>query len=104
MPQLDFFNVLSQLESSLIFFIFFYLFTIFFVIPTILTIFNLRLSFLLVSSQLFNSFFFLIVSYFEIALILVEDCKTVSMSDISHYNQFKFFNNQLFYYSNFNEL
>jgi hypothetical protein len=56
MPQLDFFNILSQLEYGIIFFMFFYFFNIFFVIPTIITIFQLRTIFFGFPIQLFNFF------------------------------------------------
>jgi hypothetical protein len=56
MPQLDFFNILSQLEYTIIFFLFFYLFVVFFVVPTILSIFQIRAFYISFSTQIFNSF------------------------------------------------
>ena len=54
MPQLDFFNILSQIEYSIIVFFFFYIFNIFFVIPTILSIFQLRTIFFNFPFQIIN--------------------------------------------------
>lgn len=69
MPQLDFFNILSQLEFGLLIFISFYFFSIFFVIPTILAIFSVRSYLKAFPLQLFNSYslvtFTTINFYFE---------------------------------------
>jgi hypothetical protein len=56
MPQLDFFNILSQLEYTIIFFTSLYLFVVFFVVPTILSIFQIRSFYISFSTQIFNSF------------------------------------------------
>lgn len=69
MPQLDFYNILAQIEFGLFSFIFFYLFSVFFVIPTILAVFSVRAYLKSFPLQLFNSYSFVTFSivnnYFE---------------------------------------
>jgi hypothetical protein len=104
MPQLDFFNVLSQLESTVLFFLFFYFFTVFFVVPTILTIFNLRLAFITISTQLFNSFFVILFSNLFFFSSFSLELKNSVEEDFQIFAQFVAFNSLLITFFNFNEL
>jgi hypothetical protein len=96
MPQLDFFNILSQIEYGIIFFIFFYFFNLFFVIPTIITIFQLRTIFFNFPMQLFNSFSVLTLLFYNYKKeeskqfsILVSNVKSYFESTLS-FNKFFF--------------
>lgn len=98
MPQLDFFNILSQIEYSIIVFFFFYIFNIFFVIPTILSIFQLRTIFFNFPFQIINFVSTFTNSYSQntnevVRLITLHG--TITFSDLT---LAQYFNTQLLQY------
>lgn len=100
MPQLDFFNILSQIEYSIIVFFFFYIFNIFFVIPTILSIFQLRTIFFNFPFQIINFVSTFTNSYFlstnEVARLTILQ-SNITFSDLI---LAQYFNTQLLQYLN----
>ena len=109
MPQLDFFNILAQIEYSVIVFFFLYLFNVFFVIPTVLTIFQLRTIFFNFPFQIIN-FLSATTSYFFSVNTEILKTNVSSVNELVP-NLFliqKFNDDLLFYlnedYENFNDL